>query len=167
MKNDLEQLFSEYCRDVCSYLFSLSHDASLAEDLTSEVFLEVVRSIHTFRGNSDVKTWLFSIARHRWYHYLRRKQRTAETELLSDFLPSSERSPEEQSMDAVVVSRIWELLLQEPQLPQNIVKMRLKGYSFYEIGTMYNISEISARVIEFRTKTKIRRILEKEGLDDV
>ena len=41
--------------------------------------------------------------------------------------------------------------------------MRLAGYSFYEIGTKHGISENSARVIDFRTKTKIRQILKKEG----
>ena len=41
--------------------------------------------------------------------------------------------------------------------------MRLEGYSFYEIGLKYNISESSARVIDFRAKSKIRNILKKEG----
>lgn len=44
--------------------------------------------------------------------------------------------------------------------------MRIEGYSFYEIAMKYNISESSARVIDFRTKKKIRGILEKEGLSN-
>lgn len=42
--------------------------------------------------------------------------------------------------------------------------MRIEGFSFYEIGLQYNISESSARVIDFRAKSKIRTILKKEGL---
>ena len=73
MRRLLEELFRTYHNDVYRYLYSLSHDASLSEDLASEVFLKVVKSIGTFRGESDIKTWLFSIARHEWYDYLRKK----------------------------------------------------------------------------------------------
>ena len=61
---------------------------SLAEDLTSEVFVEVVRSIAAFRGRSDIKTWMFSIARHQWYQHLRRKKRQIPTESLHDLYDS-------------------------------------------------------------------------------
>ena len=71
----LEQLYSDYSKDIYRYLFSLCRDASLSEDLTSEVFLAVVKSIGTFRKECDVKTWLFSIARNKWFEYLRRKKR--------------------------------------------------------------------------------------------
>ena len=85
MQTLLKELFSTYYKDVYTYLYSLSHDASLSEDLTSEVFLEVVKSIATFRGESDIKTWLFSIARHKWFAYLRQKKRQIKPELLSEF----------------------------------------------------------------------------------
>ena len=38
----LEKLFHTYYKDIYRYLYSLTHDASLSEDLTSEVFLEVM-----------------------------------------------------------------------------------------------------------------------------
>ena len=43
--------------------------------------------------------------------------------------------------------------------------MRIAGFSFYEIGLKYGVSENSARVIDFRAKAKIRKILEKEWFD--
>ena len=84
MKELLTELFDRYHQDVYAYLYSLCHDAPLAEDLTSEVFVEVVRSIASFRGEADIKTWMFSIARHRWYQHLRRKKRQIPTESLHD-----------------------------------------------------------------------------------
>ena len=73
MQQLLKRLFEEYYSDLYRYLFGLCHDASLMEDLVSETFLEAVKSVVTFRGQSDIKTWLFSIARHRWYAWLRKK----------------------------------------------------------------------------------------------
>lgn len=56
MRRLLEELFRTYHNDVYRYLYSLSHDTSISEDLASEVFLKVVKSIGTFRGESDIKT---------------------------------------------------------------------------------------------------------------
>ena len=159
----LEELFFSHYKDVYNYLYSLSHDASLSEDLAQEVFLEVVKSITTFRGEANTKTWLFSIARNRWYTYLRKKNRQPEVEALTDFLPASAQTPEEQYQNREIAARIYELLKQEPERTQQIVIMRLEGRSFFEIGQDVGISENSARVIDFRTKAKIRNTLKKEG----
>lgn len=40
MKKLLKELFEQYYKDIYIYLYRLSHDASLADDLTSEVFLD-------------------------------------------------------------------------------------------------------------------------------
>lgn len=161
MKELLEELFHRYYKDVYTYLYSLCRDAALAEDLTSEVFLEVIRSIGSFRGESDVKTWLFSIARHRWYGYLRRKKRQPRTENIEEYLDLGVRDVH--SFDDPM--QIVESLLQgESDLTRNVVRMRLDGYSYYEIGAKCGISESSARVVYFRAKSKIKKYLEKEGL---
>src|SRR5688572_8215809 len=51
-----------------------------AEDLTQEVFVQVFRSIHTFRGESKLSTWLYRIAvnlaKNRTMYLARRHQRS-------------------------------------------------------------------------------------------
>lgn len=172
MQRLLEKLFRTYYKEIYRYLYSLTHDASLSEDLASEVFLEVVKSIATFRGESDVKTWMFSIARHKWVDYLRKKNRQVEIEVLSELvgeLPMAgngarEKEPEERYLEKELLQRVFTLLEQEPERTRSIVKLRMEGYSFYEIGKSQGISESSARVIYFRIKEKIKQTLEKEGL---
>lgn len=173
MQRLLEKLFHTYYKDIYRYLYSLTHDASLSEDLASEVFLEVVKSIASFRGAADMKTWMFSIARHKWIDYLRKKNRRIENEVLSELMGEERisgpdmadmKNPEEQYLDKELLERIHTLLDEEPERTRNIVKLRLEGYSFYEIAKKENISESSARVIYFRAKEKIKECLEKEGL---
>ena len=161
MKELLEELFHRYYKDVYTYLYSLCRDATLAEDLTSEVFLEVIRSIGAFRGESDVKTWLFSIARYRWYGYLRKKKRQPPMESIENCLNLCVR--DETSCDTVY-QMVDGILQGESELTRNVVRMRLEGYSYYEIGAQYDISESSARVVYFRAKTKLKKRLEKEGI---
>ena len=173
MQRLLEKLFRTYYKDIYRYLYSLTHDASLSEDLASDVFLEVVKSIATFRGAADMKTWMFSIARHKWIDYLRKKNRRVEIEVLSELVGEEQDTgngqknsggPEEQYLEKELLERIHTLLDKEPERTRNIVNLRLEGYSFYEIAQKENISESSARVIYFRAKEKLRQILVKEGL---
>ena len=161
MKQLLAELFETYYNDVYTYLFSLCHDASLSEDLASEVFLEVVRCISTFRGDSDIKTWLFTIARRRWFSYLRKKERQIPTESIHELYDTTELGAAEETNEAE--EKIRELLSGETPLVKDVVQMRIDGYSYYEIATKLQISENSARVIYFRAKSKIQKHLEKEG----
>lgn len=166
MRKLLEELFTRFYQDVYHYLYSLSRDAALSEELASETFLEAVGSIGSFRGDADMKTWLFSIARHRWYRYLRRMRREPPAEELTDWLAAPGGTPEERYQKKELADRIRELLEEEPERTRRIVLMRLEGYSFYEIGEKVGVSENTARVIDFRAKAKIRQRLKKEGYVD-
>ena len=161
MKQLLAELFEKYYIDVYTYLYSLCHDASLSEDLASDVFLEVVKSISTFRGQCDIKTWLFSMARYRWFAYLKKKNRQVQTESIHDLYDTAEFG----TTDSVneVAELIQELLSGESALTQDVVQMRIDGHSYYEIASKHKISENSARVVYFRAKSKIKKHLEKEG----
>ena len=165
MKKLLEELFARHYQDVYRYLYSLSHNASLSEELASEVFLEVVKSIALFRQESDIRTWIFSIARHRWYRYLRSRQDNVSLEMLPSELLAPGKPLDERCYDKEVVRRILQILNAEPERTQKIIHMRTEGYSFREIGKALGITENSARVIEFRAKAKMRNILKKEGYD--
>lgn len=158
----LKKIYEEYKQDVFSYLVSLTHDTSLSEDLVSETFLGAIKSLHKFKGESTIKTWLFSIARNKWYEYLRKEKPTISLDDLSyNYLLS------ESNLDAFIIkkelsNKILNLLESEPPRTKDIILMRIEGYSYFEIGIKHNISENSARVIDYRTKKKIKNILTKE-----
>ncbi len=166
MKKLIEKLFTTYYKDVYNYLYSLSRNSALSEDMAQEVFLEVVKSVHKYRGESDIRTWLFSIARHKWFRYLRKKNISPEYEALSEFIPSGERPLEEKVYDESIVKRIYSLIDEENERTKKVLTMRLDGYSFYEIAQSVSVTESSARVIYFRAKNKIKEILIKEGYEN-
>ena len=163
MKHLLTELFDQYYKDVYSYLYSLTKDSSLSEDLTSEVFLEVIKSITTFRGESDMKTWLFAIARYRWYAYLKKEKKYIQAENIYDLSESPFLSTDDFSSASDLEQMINTILSTENETTKKVFQLRLEGYSFYEIGEKLGIAENSARVVFFRLKTKIKKSLEKEG----
>lgn len=163
MKQLLADIFQAYHMDVYTYLYSLSRDASLSEDLTSEVFLDAVRSIGSFRGEADIRTWLYTIARRRWADHLRKRDREIPTESIHELYESSQPSTSDSHEAEELTVVIHRLLKTEPAQTRAIFNLRLEGYSYYEIAGKCGISENSARVIWFRTKAKLKKLLEKEG----
>jgi RNA polymerase sigma factor (sigma-70 family) len=68
-----QELFERHFDDV--YGFFRNKCASEADDLVQRTFLACVASIDRFRADSSFRTYLFTIARHELYAYLRRQQR--------------------------------------------------------------------------------------------
>lgn len=53
-----EELYQQHHRRVYSLCFRMTRDASEAEDLTQEIFIQLYRKLDTFRGDSSFTTWL-------------------------------------------------------------------------------------------------------------
>lgn len=158
----IKQIYENHKDDVYGYLYSLTRDATLSEDLTSETFLAAIHSLPRFKGEASIKTWLFSIARHKWYESMRKGKREITTdELTQNYLNNGNYIPENDSASAL--HRISEILNEESTTVQKVFTMRVEGYSFHEIAHSCSISENSARVIAFRVKAKIKDKLQKEG----
>ena len=162
----VEELYRKYRLDVYRYLYSLTHDALLSEDLLSDTFLRVFLKLSSFRGQSSMKTWLFGIARNVWLQHLRRQGK--HDAFMERFLSSltgeaSKNSTEDIYLKQELEKRIKELLSTKEEKTRSILWMRASGYDFSEIAAKWSISENSARVTEFRTKKWLREQLSKEG----
>jgi RNA polymerase sigma-70 factor, ECF subfamily len=59
----MQALFARHRTSIYRWLVRFVSDTTLAEDLLSEVFLDVWRQANRFEGRSSVSTWLISIAR--------------------------------------------------------------------------------------------------------
>lgn len=158
----IEELYVQNKQDVYYYLMSLTHNPTLSEDLLSETFLNAIKSFPSFKGNSTIKTWLFSIARNLWLQNLRKQKPTLEyNDLLELYVTENF---EEQYIAKQAVNRLQELLQTKDENTQKVFQMRVDGYSYYEIANELQISESSARVIDFRTKKWLKTTLQEEGL---
>src|SRR5580765_4520799 len=77
------ELVSEHQRMVYQLSLNLLNDHNEALDLSQEVFLRVFRTIHGFRGQSALRTWIFRIVvnqarnRQRWWRRRHRSQQVS------------------------------------------------------------------------------------------
>ena len=64
---DIEKIYKLYFKDVYRYLYSISKNASLAEDITQDCFFKALKNIDKYDGSKDIRAWLFTIAKNTLY----------------------------------------------------------------------------------------------------
>ena len=156
---ELESLYRTYFQDVYLYILSLSKDEHIAEDITSETFINAIKSIDTFKGDCDIRVWLCQIAKNCYYSYLRKNKKLLfidkETEHMSEINIEQLIVAKEDSM------KIHEILhkLKEPY--KEVFSLRVfSELSFREIGNLFGKSENWACVTYHRARKKIQKEME-------
>lgn len=157
---EFETIYRRYFTDVELYLRAICKDESLAEELTEQVFFQALKALPKFRGDSDIRTWLCSIARNRYLSHLRK---TRPTEDLSELqIPDPSQSVEERVQDRHQTMAIHKVLhdLQEPY--KEVFSLRVFGQlSFEDIGSLFGRTANWACVTYHRAKQKIQKEMEE------
>ncbi|MBU7007256.1 RNA polymerase sigma factor [Phosphitispora fastidiosa] len=71
-----EKLVSRYQKKIFAFVYRMVESREDAGDLTQEVFLQVFRSLNTFRGDAKLNTWLYRIASNKTLDFLRKNKKT-------------------------------------------------------------------------------------------
>ena len=155
---EFEQIYSTYFKSVYRYIWKLSGDEHIAEEITSETFLKVMKSIGDFRGDCDMRVWISQIAKNTYYSYLKKNQRTAnvdETELRS--LEDPKAFIEEHIVIQDEAQQIREILHTLPDPYKEVFMWRVFGeLSFREIGALYSKTDNWACVTYHRARKMIQ-----------
>ena len=159
--NSLEQAYTELQPKLYTFFVMKTSNIAVAEDLTQDVFYEASKTIHQFKGDATISTWLFSIARHLLSKYYRsKKYERALNEQLGNSnvrIISTEASYEIKEELRMLHRHISDL----DEVAKEIVLLRLYGeLSFADIGELIGKSENYARVTYFRAKQKVTKEME-------
>ncbi len=165
--DSLEYLYETYRSDIYRYLLGLTRDPDLAEDLLSETFCTALTALGGFRGEGSVKSWLLTVARNKWLDYIKKRKPISDVDLTELYIADTVPGPEARVQQKEAARRLLTLLQREEPRTSCIVKMRIEGYSYYEIAQKLGIREGSARVIDFRARKKLREKLMEEGYDAI
>ena len=90
----MQSLFVRHRTPVYRWLLRFDSNESLAEDLLSEVFLDVWRHARRFESRSSVSTWLMAIARNKALSALRRRTNVELDEAIECTVPDPADNPE-------------------------------------------------------------------------
>lgn len=155
----LEELYNKYFKDVYHFIYSLSNDKNIAEDVTAETFLKALKAIKSFKGKSDIKTWLFQIAKNSYYSYLRKNKNTKSDALMSEV--KSELSLEKNLVSAEKAMELQKIIHNLPEPYKEVFSLRIFGeLSFKQIGSLFGKNDNWACVTFYRAKEKIKKAME-------
>lgn len=162
-KSDIS--FEEYYKDVLRFLRGLSRDEYLAEELTQETICRAIKSIDTFKGDSDLRVWLCSIAKNLYLSHCKRQKRIVQGEVYEN-LEAEEKLFSQVIEDKETAFQVHKVLheLREPY--KEVFSLRVFGeLSFREIGELFQRSEHWACVTYHRAKSMIREKLRDQCVE--
>lgn len=159
-------LFQTHKKRVYSVCLLMTKDAAEAEDLTQEAFLQVFRSVGSFRGDSAFSTWLYRIAVNTVLMKLRRRKTPP---LVSLDEPVSAESPSLRrdvgtadlrlsgAVDRIALRRA---MLELPEGCRRIFALHeVEGYQHHEIAKMLACSVGNSKSQLHKAKLKMRDLL--------
>lgn len=159
-KSDI--LFEEYYEDVLRFLRGLSRDEYLAEELTQETIHRAIKSIHSFKGDSDMRVWLCSIAKNLFYTYCKKQKHLVYDEKYEPY-ETEEKLFTQIIADKETALKIHKILhnLREPY--KEVFSLRIFGeLSFKEIAALFQKSEHWACVTYHRARGMIQEQLKRK-----
>lgn len=77
----MDQIYNEYSKMIYNYLLSLTKKTDVAEELLQETFYSAVKNINKFRKESNVKTWLCTIAKNKYIDYYKKSKKINEIKI--------------------------------------------------------------------------------------
>jgi len=170
-----EVLVAERSGEIYGLLYRLTENSEEARDLTQETFLRAFQSIGHFRGDADLRTWIYRIAinqaRNRW-RWWRRRRRASTVSLdsvdergnqpLTGTLPADRGNTPEQETLAHERERVLrEALLTLGRAHREAVILRdIEGLSYEEVAATLRISLGTVKSRLARGRSELRRKLE-------
>lgn len=158
---EFEDAYRRYFQDVYRFTLGLTQDGPLAEEITQETFFKALQAFKKFDGSKDIRAWLFTIARNRFYDHCRTQNRTISQEELPQELPEGVRI-EEQVEDGERAFAIHQFLHSMAEPYKEVFTLRVFGeLPFEKIGRLFGKSANWARVTFYRARVQITTHMEE------
>lgn len=169
------KLVDERSGEIYGLLYRLTENSEEARDLTQETFLRAFQSIGSFRGEADLRTWIYRIAinqaRNRWRWWRRRRRDSTVSldatddsgrqTLLATLKADSSRDPEQDTLAHEREEILRKALRGLKRVYRETVILRdIEGFAYEEIAVALDISVGTVKSRLARGRQELRRKLE-------
>ena len=170
-----ETLVNERSGEIYGLLYRLTENAEEARDLTQETFLRAFQSIGQFRGESDLRTWIYRIAinqaRNRWRWWRRRhrdatvsidaKDEAGNAAVVAQLIADGGSNPELGALAHERERTLKKALTGLRRIYREAVVLRdIEGFAYEEIAVALDISVGTVKSRLARGRQELRRKLE-------
>lgn len=161
--SEMERLVRSYWKDVWNFAFLLTKKYDVADDIAQETFIRAFRSLHGFRGESTVKTWLLKITRNLAVNHKRssffRKIILLNTE---EYGLTAAPSAEAAYWATQFADEIWELVLRLPVKQREVILLNAHyQMPLGEIAAMLGLPEGTVKSRLHRARRRLEQWLQE------
>jgi len=165
-KQAMQILFARHNVRIFRFLVRFVGDTSAAEDLVSEVFLDVWRHAGRFRGRSQVTTWLLALARNKALSALRRRS----TEELDDKTVAAIEDPQDNPEVTIENRQTSEILLNcltqlSPPHREVIDLVYYHEKSIDEVADITGVPQNTVKTRVFYARRRIAELMSAQGIE--
>jgi RNA polymerase sigma-70 factor (ECF subfamily) len=157
----MRTLFGRHRVALYRWLLRLVRDEALAEDLLSEVFLDVWRQAVSFEARSSVSTWLLAIARYKGLSALRRRSDMQLDDEVAAAIPDPADNPERALQNAERAELLRRSLARlSPEHGEVIDLVYYHGKSVKEVAQIAGVAEATVKTRMFYARRKLAELVE-------
>ncbi len=160
----MDAIYKKYCKCVYNFLYKLTNDIELSEELTQETFYTAIKKINTLNKKESIRTWLYQIAKNKWKDYLR-KNKKANIDLEENTVENLVANYDIEE-DMIAKDNIIEFYKKIHMLDidtREIIYLKIiRNFTFKEISQILEKNEEWARTKFYRGKLKLKESLKDE-----
>jgi len=161
-------LVDKYKQPVINLALRTVRDATEAEDLAQNVFVQVFRSAHRYRSSAKFSTWLFTIARNLCLNEIRRRSRHRAESLDAPQLHSEDELPQqlpdrhtpgppEQLLQSELIAKLEQALAELPETQRTALLLcRQEELSYEEIARVLGCSLSATKSLIHRGREALK-----------
>jgi len=155
-----------------AYIYRVTLDHDLTQDLSQEALLQMVKSLKDLKKAERFWPWLYRIAQSKIQQHFKAKQRktrVSESAFYKDFLAHRGSDHQDDSLGRLVQKelsrKVMTAMQQMRQQYRAVLSLRcLEQLSYADIGVAMQCSEVTARVLFFRARQALKKQLNQQGL---
>jgi RNA polymerase sigma-70 factor (ECF subfamily) len=160
----IRDLYLRYKTNVFRYLFYQIGDSLAAEDLTSEVFIRMIKGLPSFQPRGSFQAWLYQIAHNLAIDYHRKEKANDRLPLLEDLVADGDNPPEtvEHQLDN---QNLQKALAQLNQAQREVLVLRfVLAMPIEQTAQAMKCSEDAVKGLQRRGLTALRQMLEERSV---
>jgi RNA polymerase sigma factor (sigma-70 family) len=166
-----KKLVDEWQDMVYNTALGIVQNADDADDITQEVFIQVYRSVSSFKGDSKFSTWLYRITLGKALDHEKKKKRKKRFGFVQGLFGADGAEQahavefEHPGVQLEKKERAGELFSALKQLPDNqriaFTLHKLEGQSYQQVAEIMNTTLYAVESLMSRAKTNLRKELKK------
>ena len=154
-EQDFSRIVREHKSTIYTVCYMFSKDEDEVNDLFQEVLINLWKGLQNFRGESDVRTWIYRISLNTCISCDRKKRKRKTIPLTMNINPFTDSDD-----DSRQIQQLNRRISQLGPFDRAIILLWLENMSYEEIGEIVGISTKNVSVRLFRIKEKLKKTSE-------